>query len=145
MKFNRNRFSAALMRKFAFLSESQGFTKRALGGADEFVDRYVGGNLAVTITLSYPELVMVVLGKELPTPASYRYRGPTSGLGAQLKRRYYARLEAPGKADGELALMQERYADLAAGDLRKAIERLVRRPSARMTKAWALSSHRFPT
>ena len=145
LRFNRYQFSRTILRKFAFLADDHGFKRRDLGAADEFVDRYLGEEIAVTITLSYPELPLVVLAIRVPTNSAYRYRGMPDGHAARLEARYYTRLKKNPTPHQVLQVMQEEFADIVARDVKAVVLRLTTNPRARLGQRWALVSHRFPS
>jgi hypothetical protein len=145
LAFNRKSFSERILRRFSFLRRDFGFRKRSIGEADELAHEYAGNDIAVTITLSYPELPHLVLSTRLPSPASFVYgAGSRSQVGA-LKRRYYRILGRSATDHGsELLEIQHQFAEVAAEDLRTAIECLKRDPGCRLSRSWSLSSRRFP-
>lgn len=145
LRFNRYQFSKTMLRKFAFLADDHGFRRRDLGAADEFVDRYLGEGIAVTITLSYPELPLVILAMRVPTDAAYKYCGMPDGPAVKLKARYYTRLKKNPTPHQELQVMQEEFADIVARDVKAVVLRLVTNPRARLGQRWAVVSHRFPS
>lgn len=145
MRFNRTAFSTLLLRKFAFLSKECGLRKQDLGAADEFVDRYLDRSTAVTITLSYPELPMVVLATKAPSPISYRYVGLKGQLAGQLKKQYYACLKRDPNLHGKLTEIQVQYADILVDSLRIALHHLQQNPPSSLGAEWLPSARRFPT
>jgi hypothetical protein len=145
LAFDRNSFSERILRRFFFLRREFGFRKRSIGEADEVVHEYAGNAIAVTITLSYPELPHLVLARRLPSPASFVYGAGGRSRADALKRRYYRSLGRSDTDDSsELLKIQHQFSEVAAEELQSAIECLTRDPGCRLSRSWSLSSRRFP-
>jgi hypothetical protein len=145
MKFDRNAFSKLLLRKFAFLTKEFGLRRKDLGAADEFVDRYQSESLAVTITLSYPELPFAIVAVRKPRPVAYRYRAIPDRTAATLKRQYYDTLKRHPTSHQLLTKLQTQFADLLASEIRLTVVALIKNPPALPGETWTISSHRFPS
>jgi hypothetical protein len=130
VKFNRNRTSASILGRFSLLASEYGLRRRSVGGADEWVDRYEGENLAVTITLSYPELPLVVLIFRETPPIAFAFSLERSREARPLKRRYYATLEGNDRLYTELITLQERVTDIQVRALRSALDTYSANPVA---------------
>ena len=144
VRFDRYKLSLTVMRRFAFLAKDYSFKKLDLGEADEFIDRYVGVGIAVTITFSYPELLFLILAKRAPADASYRYCDLPKGPAVKLRDRYYNLLKKNPTPHEQLWDMQAEFADTAAEEVRTALLRRQKKPRAQLGPRWVLLSHRFP-
>lgn len=145
MKFNRHAFSKSLLQKFAFLTKEYGLRRRDLGAADEFVDRYQNENLAVTITLSYPELPFTIVAVRMPRAVSYRYRATPDHAAATLKRQYYQALARHPASHDMLTKLQTQFADILVSEIRLTVAALKENPPTPPGETWIVSSRRFPS
>jgi hypothetical protein len=136
MKPSRNKISADILSRFHALADEFGLRRRGMGGADEWVDRYQDHRFAVTITLSYPELPLVVLLVKQPQAAGYVFSLSRNREAKRLKRRYYALLEHNSRAHAELVELQGQVSGIQVAALRAALHQLAEHPRTAPGDDW---------
>lgn len=142
--FSRKGFSLSALRKFYFLEGEFGLRKRTIGAADEMGHEYRGQDVAATISLSFPELLWVVVSRRLPSPMSWVYAGLPS-KGAKMKRQYYRLLDSShtDHADRLLVLHRE-FSDLLIDEVRSAMQRMAGKRLPPSPAQWRIHSKTFP-
>ena len=143
-KFSRKGFSLSALRKFYFLEGEFGLRKRNIGAADEMGHEYMGQDIAAAISLSFPELLWVVVSRRMPSPMSWVYTGLPS-KGAKIKKEYYRLLDSSHNDHADhLLVLHRAFSDLLVDDVRSAMRRMIEKRLPPSPAQWRLHSKRFP-